>query len=334
MEYILIIGIIILLIMVFIMYLKLQSVSKFMAHNQNNETANQLHTILNNQQLSMNNLNQQNSESKIIAERLKNMNDNVQILLKDSTLSHEKVNDIASRIIALNDIMVNKKARGNWGEYQLNNLLSIYAGENQEIFEVQYSLKNGAIGDVALHLPGTPKVMIIDSKFPLENYQNAIDNNLSEIEIKNYEKQFKQNVRKHINDISQKYITAQTAENAVMFIPSEAIYMYICSHYSELIKLAHSKHVLITSPTTLIGVVFTLVNLTKDFKRSKNIKSLEKDIVRMYEDVNRLYTRLEKVDNNIATLQKSFKDVKTSSEKIGNKIIKIHDGYIPEEEVQ
>lgn len=334
MEYILIIGIIILLIMVFIMYLKLQSVSKFMSHNQNNETASQLHTILNNQQLSMNNLNQQNSESKIIAERLKNMNDNVQILLKDSTLSHEKVNDIASRIIALNDIMVNKKARGNWGEYQLNNLLSIYAGENQEIFEVQYSLKNGAIGDVALHLPGTSKVMIIDSKFPLENYQNAIDNNLSEIETKKYENLFKQNIKKHINDISQKYITAQTAENAVMFIPSEAIYMHICSHYSELIEFAHSKHVLITSPTTLIGVVFTLVNLTRDFKRSKNIKSLEKDIVRMYEDVNRLYTRLEKVDNNIATLQKSFKDVKTSSEKIGNKIIKIHDGYIPEEEVQ
>lgn len=331
MEYILIISIIILLVMVFIMYFKLQAVSQYMSHNQDHETSSQLHTILNNQQLSMNNLHQQNVDSKIIAERLKNMNDSVQTLLKDTTLSYAKVEDISARIIALNDIMVNKKSRGNWGEYQLNNLLSIYAGDNQEIFEVQYLLNNGAIGDVALHLPGTAKVMIIDSKFPLENYQHIMTNDLSEAELKKYENLFKQNIRKHINDIAQKYITAQTAESAVMFIPSEAIYMHICAHYSDLIEFAHNKHVLITSPTTLIGVVFTLVNLTKDFKRSKNIKSLEKDIVRMYEDVNRLYTRLEKVDNNINTLQKSFKDVKTSSEKIGNKIIRIHDGYIPEE---
>lgn len=117
-----------------------------------------------------------------------------------------------------------------------------------------------------------------------------------------------------------------------MFIPSEAIYMYLCGYCSELIEIAHKKHVLITCPTTLIGIVFTLVNVTKDFKRSKNIKSLEKDIVRMYEDVNRLYTRLDKVDSNIATLQKSFDDVKTSSKKIGKKIISIHDGYVPQDD--
>lgn len=116
-----------------------------------------------------------------------------------------------------------------------------------------------------------------------------------------------------------------------MFIPSEAIYMYVCGECSELIEYAHNKHVLITCPTTLIGVVFTLINITKDFNRNKHIKSLEKDIVAMYDDVDRLYKRMEKVDSAITTLTKAFKDVRTSGEKIGNKIIKIHDGYEPEE---
>ena len=142
-----------------------------------------------------------------------------------------------------------------------------------------------------------------------------------------YESLFKQNIKKHINDISKKYLTSQTAENAVMFIPSEAIYTYICSHYSELIEYAHSKHVLITSPTTLIGVVFTLINLTKDFNRNKHIKSIEKDIVSMYDDVMRLTERLDNVDISITRLQKAFKDVHISADKIGKRIIKIHDGY-------
>ena len=330
MEIILLIGIIILLGLV----LKLQSMTETMS--KKNEEMNQLHALINSQQKSIDSLNQNSLKSiekeETIAERLRNMNQNVQDLLKESTISSGKVEDIASKVISLNNIMINKKARGNWGEYQLNNLLSVYAGDNQEIFEIQYSLKSGSIGDVALHLPGTEKVMIIDSKFPLENYQNMINDNFSELEKANFEKEFKLNIKKHINDISQKYITSETVENAVMFIPSEAIYMYLCGYCSELIEIAHKKHVLITCPTTLIGIVFTLVNATKDFKRSKNIKSLEKDIVKMYDDVGRLYSRLDKVDKNINTLQNSFAEVKTSSKLIGNKIIKIHDGYVPEDD--
>lgn len=335
MDIIYIIALIVILFVVVMLYLKLQATNKLLSEYKNNEGMVQLQSLLNSQQQSISTLNQQSLDSikneEKMAERLRNMNENVLSLMKESTSSTEKVNDIAGRVNALNDIMVNKKSRGNWGEYQLNNLLSVYAGDNQEIFETQYTLKNGYIGDVALHLPGTDKVMIIDSKFPLENYQNLLNKDLSDVEMSKYESLFKQNIKKHINDIAKKYINSQTVENAVMFIPSEAIYMYVCGNHSELIEEAHKKHILITSPTTLIGVVFTLVNLTKDFKRSRNIKALEKDIVGMYQDVERLYTRLDKVDNTISNLQKNFKDVRTSSEKIGGRIVKIYDGYNPEE---
>ena len=105
-----------------------------------------------------------------------------------------------------------------------------------------------------MHLPGEEKVMIIDSKFPLENYQNLLKDSLGDLEVQKYESLFKQNIKKHINDIAKKYITSETVENAVMFIPSEAIYMYVCANCSDMIEFAHKKHILITCPTTLIGV--------------------------------------------------------------------------------
>lgn len=267
-----------------------------------------------------------------IDERFENIYKNLENLTKNSVEATTQVNSIASRVNALNDVMVNKKSRGNWGEYQLNNLLSVYAGDNQNIFEVQYKLKNGYIGDVALHLPDEEKVMIIDSKFPLENYQNLLNDELPESEKVKYESLLKQNVKKHINDIAKKYITSETVENAVMFIPSEAIYMFICGNYGELIDYAHQKHILMTCPTTLIGVVFTLVNITKDFNRTKHIKQLEKDIVGMYEDVNRLNDRVATLDNSIQKLAKPIKDVQTSTGKIVNRVSRIYDGYVVEEE--
>lgn len=261
---------------------------------------------------------------KIVLEQLQEMN-------KTNSSSTQVISDISTRISSMNDIMVNKKSRGNWGEYQLNTLISVYAGESQEIFETQYSLKNGFIGDVALHLPGNDKVLIIDSKFPLENYLNITKEGITDLELQRYVSMFKQNIKKHINDISRKYITEETTEQAVMFVPSEAIYTYICSEHSDLIEYAHRNHILLTSPTTLLGVVFTLVNATKDFNRSKNVKEIEKTIVIMADDAKRLSERVEKSQGYLTSLNKSLNDVKISSDKITNKISKISDGYIEDE---
>ncbi len=251
-------------------------------------------------------------------------------ILKEHSYSLKQLDHVYDTIQSVNNMMINKKTRGNFGEYQLNHLLNIYAGESNEIYETQYKLNNNTIADVALRLPEENKVLIIDAKFPLENYMHMLEDGISELQLSKYQSLFKQNVKKHIDDISKKYITKETLESAVMFIPSEAIYFYICSECAELIDEAHKKHILITSPTTLLGVVFTLVNITKDIKRTKNIKQLEKDIVNMFDDVVRLRERTLKLDRSIEALLNASKDMKISCEKIGNKIEKIHDGYCEE----
>lgn len=274
--------------------------------------------------------NKEQESSARLEERTRLIVQALNILNTSSTTTKKQIENVYNKVEDMNNIMVNKKTRGNWGEYQLNHLLSIYAGESKEIYEIQYLLKNGYMGDVALHMPDNDRVLIIDSKFPAESYQKLCED-LNERDIRLYHNQFKQDIKKHINDISHKYINEETVENAVMFIPSEAIYFYLCSECSDMIDYAHKRHVLITSPTTLLGVVFTLINITKDIKRTKNIKALEKDIIAMYEDAIRLQQRIEVLESSIERLQKPLKEVSTSSNKIVNRINKIYDGYSEEE---
>ena len=205
--------------------------------------------------------------------------------------SDVKINHMIDGMHEINVIMTNTKKRGTFGEYQLYHILSLYCGDNQHIYEEQYHLSNGKIGDAALHLPGNTKVLIIDSKFPMENYLKIVDNpkDIS------YQNEFKKNVKKHIDDISNKYITEETLEEAVMFIPSEAIYLYLCDECADLYDYAHNKKVLMTSPSTLMGVVFTLINITKDFNRSENIKEIEKQIIKLKSDTDRLDDRYVKL---------------------------------------
>ena len=238
-----------------------------------------------------------------------------------------KINQMIDGMHDINVIMTNTKKRGTFGEYQLYHILSLYCGDNQHIYEEQYHLNNGKIGDAALHLPANTKVLIIDSKFPMENYLKIVDNPKDV----SYQNEFKKNVKKHIDDISKKYITEETLEEAVMFIPSEAIYLYLCDECADLYDYAHNKKVLMTSPSTLMGVVFTLINITKDFNRSENIKEIEKRIIKLKDDTDRLDDRYGKVMKNLSTLEKSLKELEISKDKISKTINQAYDGAIEEE---
>ena len=253
--------------------------------------------------------------------------------LSDSNISNDVLlKSIDNQLSSMSKVMINKKYRGDWGEYQLNNLLSVYFGNNKKSFKVQYKLSNGCICDVAMSLPGTDSILAIDSKFPYENYNSMINNDVGSEEYKKHYKLLKGDIKKHINDISSKYINSDTVGCAVMFLPSEAIYEFICSEMSDIIVESNSLNVMITSPTTLIGLVFTIVNITKDFNRAKNIKNIEKDIKVIIEDSSRLNDRVNKVDSVYNNLGKALRDVKISSDKVYSRACKINDSSYTETE--
>lgn len=252
---------------------------------------------------------------------------------KENQASDSKgLEEIKNQVQGITDIMLNAKHRGTFGEYQLNNLMSVYCGDNTTMWEAQYHLKNGTIGDVALHLPQeNNRVLIIDSKFPMENYVK-LSNYEGNENMNPYVSSFKGDIKKHINDISKKYINSETVEQAIMFIPSEAVYYYICSKCPDLLEESYKKKVLITSPTTLIGVTFTLVNINKEFQRAQNLKKIEKAIVSLKTESTRLIVRGEKTEKALNTAMNAMKELNITCGKIDGKINKIYDGYTDEDD--
>lgn len=244
---------------------------------------------------------------------------------------------IAEGVAQMNAVMTDKKARGAWGEHQLETLLALYAGSSTAVYETQYTLARGQRVDVALHLPGSERILGIDAKFPLEGFQELMaaqerDYGRGEA-VRAAEARFRTSVRRHVDDIASKYIAEpETADVAVMFVPSEAVYTHICASEPELVSYAAGKHVLMTSPTTLVGVVFTLVAATRDFERTRNIDEVVRRIGLLQDDARRLNARLEAVSKAMETVQQRYAQVSISGGKIARDIELLCAGVVDESE--
>ncbi|MGM9961974.1 MAG: DNA recombination protein RmuC [Holdemanella porci] len=242
---------------------------------------------------------------------------------KDKLDAYASIENIEKDVKKMNMVLSNTKQRGNWGEYQLEYLLDVYAGENKEVYQRQFELENKKVADAILYLPNQNKILCIDSKFPMDNYLKMEEDSENQ---EYYFRLFKNNMKKHIDDVSSKYITSQTINQAILFIPSEAIYQFVCAKNSDLFSYALKQRVLLTSPTTLIGILYTLISSTKDFYRQNHVEEIEKDLECLLEDVDRLLVRSEKASKSLVSLQEQFQMVHTSCKKIGNRIQKISRG--------
>lgn len=252
--------------------------------------------------------------------------------------AQRKIDSLSTNIISLQDVLTDKKSRGTFGEVQLNHILKTVFGEkNTPIYELQKKLNNGTIADAVLHIPEPVGMLCVDSKFPLENYQRMIDKSIPESERRIYERDFKTNVKKHINDISAKYIVeGVTSEQAIMFLPAEAIFAEINAYHQDLIDYASSKKVWIASPTTLMSVLSTvqvvirnmerekyagiiheeLNKLGKEFKLYKDRwDSLAKDIRKVYDDVDKINITSNKIEKKFDRISKV--EVVTQEERDG-----------------
>lgn len=246
-------------------------------------------------------------------------------------ISQGSLEQIRKSVAQMNAVMVNKKARGSWGEYQLENLLAIYGGKSCEIWQAQYSLSTGVRADAILHVPSSSRVLCVDSKFPLEGFEEicAAQDKGDTSALSRARGHFVTSVTKHVKDIASKYIIAdETADLAIMFIPSEAVYYEICSSFPELIDKAISSHVLITSPTTLVGIVFTFVGALRDVERVRNIDEIIHRITLLEDNAHRLQDRIAACDKSFATSFDKLHQAKISADKIATDIEHLSAGVI------
>ena len=236
--------------------------------------------------------------------------------------AQKKITELSSNVVSLQEVLADKRSRGAFGEVQLNSLIRNVLPEQS--FSLQHTLSNGKVADCMLFLPAPTGNVVIDSKFPLESYRKMADNTLGDHDRKSAERQFKLDIKKHINDISDKYlINNETADGAVMFIPAEAIFAEIHAHQSDLVDYANKKRVWLTSPTTLMAILTTARSVLKDEATRQQIHIIQAHLSDLGQDFNRFKTRFANLAKHIDQAATDVKQIHTSANKITNRFEKI-----------
>ena len=175
--------------------------------------------------------------------------------------AQDNITKLSGDVLSLQDILSNKQTRGAFGEIQLRDIVSKQLPSDS--YALQHTMSNGKRADCLIHLPNPPGPIVIDSKFPLEAYE-ALRNAQTDWDLKNAVSAMKVAVKKHIKDISEKYILeGETADGALMFLPSEAVYAELHANFPELIREGFAARVWIVSPTTCMATLNTMRAILK-----------------------------------------------------------------------
>ena len=231
--------------------------------------------------------------------------------------AQEKITKLSGEVLSLQDILSNKQTRGAFGEIQLTDIVS--KALPSDGFELQATLSTGKRADCLIKLPNPPGPIVIDSKFPLEAYE-ALRNASSETETSSAVRLFRTSVRKHIKDISEKYIVeGETADGAILFLPSEAVYAELHANFSDLVREGFSARVWIVSPTTCMATLNTMRAILKDARMREQAGAIRNELTLLYQDVDRLGVRVESLDRHFNQAAKDISDIKISADKAGRR---------------
>lgn len=246
--------------------------------------------------------------------------------------AQKKIDNLSMDIVSLESILTDKKTRGIFGEVNLNNILKNTFGErNDKLFRIQYKMPNETIADSVVFAPEPLGMIAIDSKFPLENYRIMVDRKQSDVTRNIAYKQFKIDVRHHIDAISSKYIIdGVTSNQAMMFIPAEAIFAEINAYHTDLIEYAYKKRVWLVSPTTLISTLTMIMMVIQEIERDKYTSIIHDELNKLGIEFGRFKSRFDKLSKSIQTVNKDVESFQITTDKIKKKFDSISNVEIKE----
>lgn len=224
-----------------------------------------------------------------------------------------KIEKLSGDVLSLQDILSNKQTRGAFGEIQLHDI--VLKALPADSYTMQATLSNGRRADCLIHLPNPPGPIVIDSKFPLEAYE-ALRAASSQAEMNEAARALRTAVRTHIKAISDRYILeGETADGALMFLPSEAVYAELHANFPELVREGFAARVWIVSPTTCMATLNTMRAVLKDARMREQAGAIRKELALLYTDVERLGARVENLDRHFGQAAKDIAEIKISSDK-------------------
>lgn len=241
--------------------------------------------------------------------------------------AQKKIEGLSTEMISLQNILSNNQARGSFGEYQLNQILYSVFGENPKLYQTQFTIKEARAGkesvraDAVVFMPEPNGMIAIDSKFPFSSYSKLFDNkDLSKADEEKYISSFAAEVKKHITDISAKYIiSGVTADYALMFVASDGILALLHSRLQTVVEYARNKYVTIVSPTTLIPLLSSYRAVSIDYERSKYTQEINQQLLMLNKEFRIFDAEWKKLNNNIQNLTKQSDNVNNRVDKITSK---------------
>jgi len=257
---------------------------------------------------------------------------NVSERLAEIKEAQRKIESLSTEIVSLQDVLTDKKTRGNFGEVQLKQILHAVFGEAEgKLYETQKKLSSGVIVDAIIHLPDTNGSVPIDSKFPLENYRRMLDKDTSDKDRDDARKAFKSDVKKHIDDISKKYIIEnETSFQAVLFLPAEAVFSEINAYHTDIIAHAQTRKVILTSPTTMMALLRVLQVLIRDAQKTKYAKVIFEELEKLGKDFKLFADRWNSFEKSIDKVVKDAKDINVTSKKLSTQFDRLKNAQFEE----
>lgn len=236
--------------------------------------------------------------------------------------AQQKITELSSNVVSLQEILSDRKTRGAFGEVQLSALLRNVLPA--QAYSLQHNLSNGKRPDCMLFLPPPTGDIAIDAKFPLETYHLLMDASLSAADRKKAEAQFRIDIKHHINQISSKYIIhGETSDGAIMFIPAESVFAEIHANFADIVELSHRSRVWLASPTTMMAILNTARATLKDAATRQQVHVIQEHLVNLGKDFKRFEKRMDNLTRHISQAHQDIADVNTSAKKITSRFARI-----------
>lgn len=227
------------------------------------------------------------------------------------------IEKLSGNVLSLQDILSNKQTRGAFGEIQLHDI--VQRALPSDSYTMQATLSNGRRADCLVHLPSPPGPIAIDAKFPLEAYE-ALRNAENDAQTAEARRGMRTALRYHIKAIAEKYILeGETAEGALMFLPSEAVYAELHANFPEVVREGFSARVWIVSPTTCMATLNTMRAVLKDARMREQAGAIRRELAELYKDIERLGTRVENLDRHFGQAARDVAEIRISADKAGRR---------------
>jgi DNA recombination protein RmuC len=237
--------------------------------------------------------------------------------------AQKNITELSTQVVGLQDILANKQARGAFGEIQLNDIVRSILPPSAYVF--QATLGTGKRADCLLNLPHPPGPIVIDAKFPLESYK-ALRDARDEVSAVAAGRTFGADVRRHVLAIAERYIVpGETAESALMFLPSEAVYAELHANFRAVVEESYRARVWIVSPTTLMATLNTVRAVLKDVRLREQANVIQSQLRHIVEDVGRLDDRVEKLQRHFDQAAEDVRMIRTSTEKVVKRAERLED---------